>query len=67
MPGAFDFAKPGTKSGIAGNVAGGDATKGGGGGGSGTVQNITVYASNTNDIARQMAKAQKQGTPIGAK
>jgi hypothetical protein len=65
---AFDFAKPGTKTGIAGNVAGGDATKGGGGGGgSGTVQNITVYASNTNDIARQMAKAQKQGTPIGAK
>jgi hypothetical protein len=66
--GAFDFAKPGTKTGITGNVAGGDATKGGGGGGgTGTIQNITVYASNTNDIARQMAKAQKQGTPIGAK
>jgi hypothetical protein len=58
---------PGSKTGIVGNIVGGDATKGGGGGGTGTVQNITVYASNTNDIARQMAKAQKQGTPIGAK
>ena len=64
----FNFIKPGEKTGIDGNIKGGDKKSGGGGGGgSGTVQNITVYASNTNDIARQMAKAQKQGTPIGAK
>jgi hypothetical protein len=30
-------------------------------------QNITVYASNTNDIAKNLAKAAKNGTPIGTK
>jgi hypothetical protein len=68
------FVKPGDSVGIVGNVPGGDGLKGGGkgggggsGGGSGVVQNITVYASNTNDIERQMAKAAKNGRPIGAK
>lgn len=37
----------------------------GGGGGSGTVQYVTVYASNTNDIAKKLSKAAKHGTPIG--
>ncbi len=59
--------KPGETTGIKGNIVGGDVMKGGGGGGSTTVQNITVYASNTNDIEKKMAKAAKYGTPIGAK
>ena len=60
--------KPGDPTGIKGNIVGGDALKGGGGGsGSTTVQNITVYASNTNDIERKMAKAAKLGTPVGGK
>lgn len=32
-----------------------------------TVQNITVYASNTNDIAKKLAQAAKNGQPIGGK
>ena len=32
-----------------------------------TTVNMTVYASNTNDIARNLSKAAKVGTPIGAK
>lgn len=31
------------------------------------IQNITVYASNTNDIAKKLSKAAKNGTPIGGK
>ena len=42
-------------------------TGGGAGGGSTTIQNITVYASNTNDIEKKMAKAAKLGVPVGAK
>ena len=30
-------------------------------------QNITVYASNTNDIASKMSKAAKNGLPIGSR
>lgn len=59
--------KPGETTGIKGNIVGGDVMKGGGKGGSTTIQNITVYASNTNDIEKKMAKAAKHGTPIGAK
>ena len=61
---------PGAKTGIVGNIVGGDVMGGGGGGaggGSTTVQNITVYASNTNDIEKKMAKAAKLGVPVGAK
>lgn len=61
------FVAPGDKTGIKGNIVGGDTLKGGGGGGSTTVQNITVYASNTNDIERKMAKAAKLGVPVGSK
>jgi phage-related protein len=65
------FVKPGDPTGIKGNIPGGDKGGGGGsgrsGGGSTVVQNITVYASNTNDIAKQMAKAAKNGKPIGGK
>lgn len=32
-----------------------------------TVQNITVYASNTNDISKKLSKAAKNGVPIGGK
>jgi len=66
MPGSV---KPGDSVGIKGNIVGGDAAGKGGGGGSGTttVQNITVYASNTNDIERKMAKAAKLGVPVGSK
>lgn len=32
-----------------------------------TVQNITVYATDTNDIAKKLAKASKTGVPIGRK
>jgi len=61
--------KPGDPTGIKGNIVGGDAAGKGGGGGSGTttIQNITVYASNTNDIEKKMAKAAKQGVPVGSK
>jgi hypothetical protein len=61
---------PGDKTGIKGNTPNGADAKGlssGGGGGSTTVQNITVYASNTNDIEKKMAKAAKLGVPVGAK
>ena len=61
------FAEPGTSTGITGNVSGGDAAGTGGAGGGGTVQYITVYASNTNDIAKKLAKAAKNGQPIGGK
>jgi hypothetical protein len=67
----FKFTAPGSKTGIKGNVLdptkSGGAGAGGGAGGSTVVQNITVYASNTNDIEKQMAKAAKNGTPIGVK
>lgn len=55
--------KPGEPTGIKGNVLGGDKDPGG----KGTVQYITVYASNTNDIAKKLSKAAKNGTPIGGK
>lgn len=51
-------------SGIQGNASGGDATKGGKGQ-SDNIQYVTVYASNTNDIAKKLSKAAKHGTPIG--
>lgn len=60
------FVAPGTSTGIVGNLAGGDAAgKDGSGGGATTVQYVTVYASNTNDIAKKLSKAAKNGTPIG--
>jgi hypothetical protein len=60
--------KPGDPTGIKGNIVGGDVMKGSGGGsGTTTIQNITVYASNTNDIERKMAKAAKLGVPVGSK
>lgn len=59
---------PGQPTGIKGGLGtAGDKTPGGGGGGSQTVQYVTVYASNTNDIAKNLAKAAKNGTPIGSK
>lgn len=63
IPTMPDFVKPGDKTGITGNVTGGDTA--GGGGGSGTIQYVTIYASNTNDIAKKLAKAAKNGQPIG--
>ena len=63
IPTMPDFVKPGDKTGITGNVTGGDTT--GGKGGSGTIQYVTIYASNTNDIAKKLAKAAKNGQPIG--
>lgn len=62
------FVKPGDDVGIKGNIVGGDVMKGGGGGsggGSQTIQYVTVYASNTNDIANKLSRAAKQGKPIG--
>lgn len=67
VPKITGVVSPGSKTGITGNVPGGDAAGKGGGGGSTTVQNITVYASNTNDIEKKMAKAAKLGVPVGAK
>jgi hypothetical protein len=63
IPTMPDFVKPGDTTGITGNVTGGDTT--GGKGGSGTIQYVTIYASNTNDIAKKLAKAAKNGQPIG--
>jgi hypothetical protein len=61
------FVAPGNKTGIIGNASVDTTGNGGGGGGSTTVQNITVYASNTNDIEKKMAKAAKLGVPVGGK
>lgn len=63
IPTMPDFVKPGDKTGITGNVTGGNTA--GGTGGSGTIQYVTIYASNTNDIAKKLAKAAKNGQPIG--
>ncbi|NBU93482.1 MAG: hypothetical protein EBS18_02825 [Actinobacteria bacterium] len=38
-----------------------------GGGGTTIVQNVMVYASDTNDIAKKLAKSAKGGIPVGAK
>jgi len=65
IPTMPDFVKPGDKTGITGNVQSGSTA--GGSGGSGAVQYITVYASNTNDIAKKLAKTAKNGQPIGNK
>lgn len=60
--------KPGGNTGITANVPGGDAAGVGGGGGSKTtIQYVTVYATNTNDIAKKLSAAAKYGTPIGNK
>lgn len=68
FPSIAGAVKPGNAVGITGNVPGGDATKGGGtGGGSTTVQYVTVYASNTNDIYKNLSKAAKNGVPVGGK
>ena len=65
IPGAT---KPGAKTGVKGNVAGGDKSKSTGDtGGGDTIQYITVYASNTNDIEKKMAMAAKTGSPVGKK
>lgn len=61
IPTMPDFVKPGDKTGIKGNTV---DTKGNAGG-SGNVQYVTVYASNTNDIAKKLSKAAKNGQPIG--
>lgn len=68
MPKIVGGVVPGGKTGITGNIVGGDTTGGkGGGGGSQTVQYITVYASNTNDIEKKMAMAARAGVPVGGK
>lgn len=66
MPKITGAVTPGNATGIIGNVPGGD-TKGGSGGGKGTVQYVTVYASNTNDIYKKLSAAAKNGVPVGAK
>lgn len=59
---------PGSATGITGNVPGGNAAgTAGGSNASSTVQYVTVYASNTNDIAKKLSKAAKNGLPIGVK
>ena len=71
IPSIAGVVKPGSATGIVGNVPGGDTARKGGGssGGSGsqTVQYVTVYASNTNDISKKLSKAAKNGVPIGGK
>lgn len=67
VPKITGVVSPGSKTGIVGLVPGGDTSKTSGGKGSETYINMTVYATNTNDIARNMAKAGKLGTPMGAK
>lgn len=56
----------GGKTGITGNVKGGD-TAGTGGGGGNNIQYVTVYASNTNDIYKKLSRAAKNGIPVGSK
>ena len=56
---------PGKSTGIIGTTPGGGASAGGGGGG--TVQNITVYASDTNDIYKKLSRAAKSGVPLGSR
>jgi len=63
-PSLTGFTVPGEKTGVVAGVGVPTTT---GGGGKTTIQNITVYASNTNDIERKMAKAAKNGVPAGSK
>lgn len=65
-PSILGTTKPGDPTGIKGNIVGGDKMPGGGGDKT-VVQNIVVYASNTNDISKKLSKAAKNGVPIGAK
>ena len=64
--GGFDGNNKGGKT---DNKTGGKIDTGGNKGGSksDTIQYVTVYASNTNDIANKLAKAAKNGKPIGNK
>jgi hypothetical protein len=48
-------------------VPGGNAAGTGGASNKETVQYVTVYASNTNDIAKKLSAAAKYGVPIGTK
>lgn len=57
----------GGKTGITGNVKGGDTAGTGGGGSGNNIQYVTVYASNTNDIYKKLSKAAKNGVPVGSK
>jgi hypothetical protein len=43
------------------------AAGGAGGGGTTVVQNVMVYASNTNDISKKLSQAAKNGIPVGGK
>lgn len=63
IPNIAGTVKPGDPTGITGNVLGGEKD----GGGKGTIQYVTVYASNTNDIAKKLSRAAKNGQPIGGK
>lgn len=49
------------------SYTGADTGGGGSGGGTTVVQNVMVYASDTNDIAKKLSKAAKNGIPVGGK
>ena len=67
FPSIAGVTTPGTKTGIVGNVPSGDAAGKGAGSKSTTVQYVTVYASNTNDIYKNLSKAAKNGVPVGGR
>ena len=67
IPSITGGAKPGTTTGIVGNVTNKDTAGKSSGSGKETVQYVTVYASDTNDIARKLARSAKHGIPVGAK
>jgi len=67
IPSITGGAKPGTTTGIVGNVLNKDTAGGASGSGKQTVQYVTVYASNTNDIYKNLSRAAKNGVPVGSK
>jgi hypothetical protein len=66
-PGSMKMPVPGVPQPKAGSIAGKGVTTVPAKPAATVLQNVTIYASNTNDISSKLAKAAKNGIPIGGK
>jgi hypothetical protein len=66
-PGSMKMPVPGAPQPKAGSIAGKGVTTVPAKPAATVLQNVTIYASNTNDISSKLAKAAKNGIPIGGK
>jgi len=66
-PGSMKMPVPGSSQSKSGSIAGKGVTRVDTKPTTPIQQNITIYASNTNDISSKLAKAAKNGIPIGGK